>query len=64
MTPDKKLETMNKLLAPEPLTSGGYLLEQWKRFLRTFEQFLVATGRADKPDPVKIALLLRTIGQR
>ena len=55
---------MDKLLAPEPLTSGGNLPEQWKRFLRTFEQFLVATGRADKPDPVKIALLLRTIGQR
>ena len=32
--------------------------------MRTFEQFLVAKGRADKPDPVKIALLLRTIGQR
>ena len=45
-------------------TSGGNLPEQWKRFLRTFEQCLVATGRADKPDPVKMALLLRTIGQR
>ena len=55
---------MDKLLAPEPLTSGRNLPEQWKRFLRTFEQFLVATGGADKPDPVKIALLLRTIGQR
>ena len=51
-------------MAPEPLTSGGNLPERWKRYVRTFEQFLVATGRADKPDPVKIALLLRTIGQR
>ena len=55
---------MDKVLAPELLTSGGNLPEQWKHFLRTFEQFLVATCRADKPDPVKIALLLRTIGQR
>ena len=55
---------MDKLLAPEPLTEGGNLPEQWKRINRTFLQFLVATGRVDTTDPVKIALLLRTIGQR
>ena len=55
---------MDKLLAPEPLKEGGNLPEKWKRFKRTFLQFLVATGRVDKTDPVKIALLLRTIGQR
>ena len=57
---------MDKLLAPEPraLTEGGNLPEQWKRFKRTFVQFLVATGRVDKTDSVKIALFLRTIGQR
>ena len=49
---------MDKLLAPEPVTEGGNLPEQWKRFRRTFLQFLVATGRVDKTDPVKIALLL------
>ena len=55
---------MDKLLAPEPLalTEGGNLPEQWKRFKRTFVQFLVATGRVDKTDPVKIALFLRRIG--
>ena len=55
---------MDKLLAPEPLTEDGHLPEQWKRFKRTFLQFLGATGRVDKTDPVIIALLLRTIGQR
>ena len=55
---------MDKLLAPEQLTDGGNLPEQWKRFKRTFDQFLMATNRADQSDPVKIALLLRTIGQR
>ena len=55
---------METLLAPEPLTDGGNLPDQWKRYKRTFEQFLIATSRADTPDRVKIALLLRTIGQK
>ena len=55
---------MEKLLTPETLTDGGNLPEQWKRYKRTFEQFLIATSRVDMPDRVKIVLLLRTIGQR
>ena len=35
---------INKQLAPEPLTEGEHLPEPWKRFNRTFQQFLVATG--------------------
>ena len=55
---------MDKLLAPVTLTEGRNLPEQWKRFKRTFLQFLVATGRVDKTDPVKMSLLLRIIGHR
>ena len=54
----------DRLLAPEPLTEGENLPEQWNRFKRTVLQFLMATGRIDKTDPLKIVLLLRTIGQR
>ena len=53
---------MNRLIAPETLTNGGNLQEPWKRYLRTFEKLLMGTGRADKPGPVTIALLLMTIG--
>ena len=55
---------MDKLIAPETLTKGGNLSEQWKRYLRTFKKLLMGTGRADKHGPVTIALLLRTIGGR
>jgi len=55
---------MEKLIAPETLTKGGNLPEQWKRYLRTFKKLLMATGRADKPGPIVITLLLRTIGGR
>ena len=40
------------------------LPEQWKRVKRTFDQFLMATNRADQSDPVNNALLVMTIGQR
>ena len=47
---------MDKLLAPKALTEGENVPKQWKRFKRTFLQFLVATGGVDKTDPVKIHL--------
>ena len=54
----------DQFLAPEPISAGGNLPEKWKRYKRTFDLFLVATGRAEATDPVKVALLLRTIGIR
>ena len=52
------------MLAPETLTNSGNLPEQWNRHLCTFQKLLMAIGRADKPGPVTIALLLRIIGYR
>ena len=55
---------MEKFLAPAPLTEGANLPEQWKRYIKTFGQFLRATEKANCDDGVKVALLLRTIGDR
>lgn len=55
---------MDKFLAPAPLTAGANLAEQWKRFKKAFNQFLRATERNAAADPVKVALLLRTVGDR
>lgn len=55
---------MEKYLAPEPLSDGGNLPEQWKTFKKHFEQFLVATEKNGMADTVKIAILLRMIGVR
>lgn len=50
-------------LAPEPIRDGD-LPTQWKRFKKTFSQFLTATEKDTAEDKVKIAILLRCIGQR
>ena len=55
---------MEKFLAPAPLTEVANLPEQWKRYIKTFGQFLRATEKANCDDGVKVALLLRTIGDR
>lgn len=55
---------MESLLSPDPLVDGADLPEQWKRFVRDFELFLVAVGKDTKGGAVKVALLLRTIGPR
>lgn len=55
---------MDKFLAPEPLKDGPDLPEQWKKFKRDFDLFLRATNKHNKSDALRIALLLRTIGDR
>ena len=54
---------MEKYLAPEPIGEGD-LNEQWKRFKREFEQFLVAVGKDKETEPTKLAIFLRFVGQR
>ena len=44
---------MEKFLAPTPLTEGANLSEQWKRYIKTFGQFLRATEKANCDDGVK-----------
>ena len=55
---------MESLLAPTPITEGGNLPEQWKRFKTDFELFLQATGKNDEAGLMKVAILRRTIGPR
>ena len=57
------LAKMEKYLAPEPIGEGD-LNEQWKRFKREFEQFLVAVGKDKETEPTKLAIFLRIVGQR
>ena len=47
---------------PEPMKFDGNLCENFKRFCQNFELYLTATEKDTKPDKVKVAILLNTIG--
>jgi len=55
---------MERYLLPEPLPATGNLPEQWARFKRQFELFIDASEKSDARDKAKIAMLLRTIGDK
>ena len=52
-----------QFLAPEPL-AGVDLPAEWEVFKEDFAQFLLAVDKDEAADKVKLALLLRTIGER
>ena len=52
-----------QFLAPKPLT-GADLPPEWESFKEDFNQFLIAIEKDGADDKVKLALLLRTIGER
>ena len=54
---------MEKFLAPEPIGEGD-VYDQWVRFKKEFEQFLLAAGKGDASGAVKLAILLRVVGPR
>ena len=54
---------MEKYLAPEAIGEGE-LSDQWLRFKREFAQFLVAVGKEDATEQVKLAIFLRIVGPR
>ena len=54
---------MEKLLAPAPIGEGE-LTDQWERFKREFSQYLVAVGKDDASEQVKLAICLRMVGPR
>ena len=54
---------MEKYLVPEPVGEGD-LTDQWARFKKEFNLFLVAIGKADASSGMKLAILLRAVGQR
>ena len=56
---------MDRYLLPEPLPATGNLPEEWARFKKQFEQFLDASEKSGvSRDTAKIAILLRTIGDK
>ena len=55
---------MDRYLLPELLPVTGNLPEQWARFKKQFEQFIDASEKAGVSDKAKIAILLRTIGDK
>eukprot|EP00731_Ephydatia_muelleri_P000916 Em0001g916a len=58
-----KVRKMEKYLVPEPVGEGD-LTDQWTRFKKEFNLFLLAIGKADASGGIKLAILLRAVGQR
>lgn len=54
---------MSDVRLPPPLSLEGNLSENFKRFKQHWEIYLVASGKDDKEDKVKIATLLNLIGE-
>nr|XP_022905321.1 uncharacterized protein LOC111417321 [Onthophagus taurus] len=54
------MESVGRL--PDPMKFEGNLNEYFKRFLQKLEMYLIASERDMKPDKIKIAILLNTIG--
>ncbi|XP_030745261.1 uncharacterized protein K02A2.6-like [Sitophilus oryzae] len=48
---------------PEPLSFDGNLAENFRRFKQSFEIYLIASGKSEKDDKMKIALLLNLMGE-
>ncbi|KAK9730633.1 hypothetical protein QE152_g14380 [Popillia japonica] len=49
---------------PSELSFKGNVAENWALFKQKLENFLIASGKANKPDEVKIAVLLNIIGDQ
>ena len=54
---------MEKYLVPEPIGEGD-LTDQWTRFKKEFNLFLLAIGKADASGGMKLAIPLRMVGQQ
>lgn len=59
--PRKKMSDF--IARPDKLKLTGNLAENWKRFKRSFDNFLVAAECNTKPDAVKTAIFLNTLGE-
>lgn len=51
--------------APEPFSfEGNNVANSWKFWKQKFELFLIASGKSNKEDKIKIAVLLNTLGDQ
>jgi len=49
---------------PDPMTFDGNVAEEWKMFKQLLEFYLEATGKASKPDKMKIGVMMSCIGRQ
>ena len=54
---------MDKYLALEPIGEGD-LHSQWTRFSHEFSQFLIAVGKSEESEQMKLAIFLCLVGPR
>lgn len=59
----KRKKMTDFIARPDKLKLTGNLAENWKRFKRSFDNFLVAAECNTKSDAVKIAIFLNTLGE-
>lgn len=58
-----KRNRMEFITRPTPLKLDGNIAENWKRFKRSFDTFMVATEYNTKTDDKRIALFLNVLGE-
>lgn len=51
------------LKPPPPLNFDGNISENWKKWIKRFNIYIKATGNSQKPDEMKIAILLHVLGE-
>ncbi|XP_018372980.1 PREDICTED: uncharacterized protein LOC108767548 [Trachymyrmex cornetzi] len=55
---------MEFLKQPKPMDWGGDQALNWKKFKKSFELYLVATGASKKAEEIKAAILMHCIGEQ
>lgn len=60
---EQRVMTQLNLKPPEPFSFEGNIAEGWKKWIKKFTTFLVATESDKKSDEVKIAILLHAVGE-
>ena len=53
---------MDKFKPPDRLSLDGDVAANWKQWIQLFELFIQASESTDKPDGVKIAMILSAMG--
>lgn len=63
VTEVKTTRVMESLKVPKSFNVNGNICGEWRRFIQNFEIFMKAGEHCDKPDDVKVAILLNCIGE-
>jgi hypothetical protein len=55
---------MEFLKQPKPMDWGGDQALNWKKFKKSFDLYLVATGASEKSEEIKAAMLMHCVGEQ